>query len=72
MIFRPQRGGITQSMKEKVILLSSKAALAKHLRVPIKSVDVRWYGDDAWNGWRSTYLIIVDGNAVGFTNQEPV
>jgi hypothetical protein len=67
--FRPQRGGLAEAISEQVTLLSSKAALAKHLGVPVESITLRGPIYDGRCGW-DTWTVLVDGQAVGFCNQE--
>jgi len=71
MMFRPQRGSVEDSMRDRVMLLSSIDALAKHLAVSRERIRVTPYWDyDARTGWPTTYLVTVDGFGVGFVNQE--
>lgn len=67
IIFRPQRGGLKESMLECVTLPASVAAIASHLQASIDSLKVEPYAKDERIGW-DTYLVTVDGKAVGFTN----
>ena len=67
MKFRPQRGGLADSMAEVVELRPSIEALVRHLKVPGDRIDVRPYYYDDRTGWK-TYIVTVDGQAVGFTD----
>ena len=64
--FRPQRGGLEESMKE-VKTFDSKLELAKHLGVCYFSVEAEAYGYDPRIEW-NTWIVLVDGQAVGFTD----
>lgn len=68
MLFRPQRGSLSDSMADEVELPATRKALAGHLVCPEESVDVKPYCYDGRIGW-DTYLVIVDGQAVGFTDR---
>ena len=71
--FRSQRGSLEESMRT-VVDLRNRADLLEHLRrilapmpVPPRRVGVRYYCYDARIGW-PTFLVTVDGQAVGFTD----
>lgn len=80
-LFRPHRGGLEEAMKE-VVDLPDFAALVAHLNTihgslnahfgvpPYKPEQVKvepYGGFDKRIGWQ-TYIVTVDGQAVGFTN----
>jgi hypothetical protein len=50
-------------MDARVMLLSSKAALAKHLDMKVDMVDPR-------TRWRETFLVTYNGYGIGFTDTE--
>lgn len=67
MKFRPQRGGLAESMAE-VVELPDLRALAEWLVINIARLDVKPYTSyDYRTGW-DTYVVTVDGQAVGFTD----
>lgn len=70
MLYRPQRGGLDESMREKIILLSSRAALAEYLKVPVTDISISdeatYDGRTDWESW----TVLVRGEAVGFVNQD--
>ena len=72
MKFRPQRELLVDSMAE-VVELQDFRALTGHLTklgflpAGLAKIAVRPYCYDDRNGWK-TYLVTVDGQAVGFTN----
>lgn len=68
MKFRPQRGGLEESMKAMVELEPTRQALAAHLKVADdRRIDVERYCYDYRTHW-DTYCVTVDGNGVGFTD----
>lgn len=67
MKYRPQRGGLKESMDEVVELEDSLSALAGYLGVSPETVHVTPYRYDDRIGW-NTYLVTVDGQGVGFTD----
>ena len=75
MKYRPQRGGLEESMAQAAEILPSLSALTKHINglgwfcYPIYSgqVKVIHQGFDARINW-DTHIVTVDGQAVGFTN----
>lgn len=72
MIYRPQRGSLAESMDARVMLLSSKAALAKHLDMKVEDIEVKPYYDmvDPRTRWRETFLVTYNGYGIGFTDTE--
>ena len=71
MIYRPQRGGLTEAMKDAVVIYpATRAALAKYLNVDevrdLNLVDMRC--PDERIGWANTYRVICKGWAVGYTD----
>lgn len=78
MKFRPQRGSLEDAMKEVVEIPATVEALVEHLnntlglrnyKVHSQAVRVRAYGYDERVNWH-TYVVTVNGNAIGFTNHE--
>ena len=68
MIFRPQRGGLAESMAAQMVIdPPTYAELAYWLGEPAKDIEVKAYGYDERIDWH-TYIVTVRGNAVGFTN----
>ena len=73
--YRPQRGGLAESMTQVADISPNLAALTKHINdlgwfwYPIHSdqVKVIHQGFDARINW-DTYIVMVDGQAVGFTD----
>lgn len=65
-LFRPQRGSLAVSMAEKRDV-SSIRDIAVILGVEQRDVSIRYYCYDSRIAW-DTYVVIVDGDAVGFTN----
>lgn len=68
-VFRPQRGGLSESMDEQVTFESMaglRFVLDKFCYGP-GQVKVEPYGFDKRIGW-DTHIVTVDGRAVGFTN----
>lgn len=65
-LFRFHRGGFDESMAtvESVFTLS---CLAKLVAFCGDSIELKRIGHDTRNGWE-TYMVTVDGMAVGFTN----
>ena len=43
-------------------------SLAKHLNVPAEDIEVNFYCHDTRAGWSDTFIVLVDGDAVGFTS----
>ena len=68
MKFRPQRGGYAESMAACVELDAAYESLAKHLNVPAKDIEVNLYYHDTRGGWGDTFIVLMDGDAVGFTS----
>lgn len=69
--YRPQRGGLEESMKETVEL-ADFAALRAHLaeswpEAVLGTVEVKPYEYDARIGW-NTHLVCVNGDAMGYTD----
>lgn len=70
MNYRPHRGGFAESMALQVELDATYEALAEHLGCKPDELVVNYYGfDERINS--GTYLVKVNGDPVGFTN-EPV
>jgi hypothetical protein len=69
MHFRPQRGTLEDSMPGVVILAPTLIALAHHLNVDVHDIAVKYYGYDPRIDWY-TYIVTVDGDAVGFTDED--
>lgn len=74
MQYRPQRGGLDESMKEVVTLPASRRALAEHLGHQESAIIVKpyagFYEDEVYDEricW-NTYLVTVERQAVGFTD----
>jgi hypothetical protein len=72
MLYRPQRGGFLESMTASVILEPTYAALASYLNVNQEDIDVHFYCYDTRLVWRKTYIVMVNEDAVGFINMEPI
>lgn len=66
VLFRPQRGGLEESMHE-VVAVSDKLALAVYLGAKVEEVTVTRASYDARILW-DTHLVSVNGHGVGFTN----
>jgi hypothetical protein len=66
MKFRPQRGGLEESMRETIEVADMKS-LATHLGVDVERIVVRHYGFDSRIGW-DTHIVTIDGEGVGFTD----
>ena len=69
MKFRPQRGGLAEAMAEVREIEPTTEALSKLLRVwgLYPEITVSKYVYDRRIDW-DTYLVCVDGRAVGFTD----
>jgi len=63
--FRPQRGGLTESLAE-IKQVNSIQELRELLNT-VKSIEIRPYVYDARICWDS-HLVLVDGEPVGFTD----
>ena len=70
MKYRPQRGSLAESMELVEEVPETMSALARHLRVARKQLGVKKYCFDERIQW-DTYLVTIDGQAVGFTNALP-
>ena len=79
MLYRDQRGGLDESMETTVDIPATKAAIFRHLvrdeaayllpDFEIGDLDVRYYAEDRRvEGWATTFIVTINGNAVGFTN----
>jgi hypothetical protein len=55
-------------MNAAVALHPSRRALARHLQVEAETVTLKPYGFDKRINWE-TYAVLVNGQAVGFTNE---
>lgn len=64
--FRPQKSSLKESMLE-VGMFDTRCKLAEHLNAWAERVDVIKYCFDDRNNW-DTYIVTVDGQAVGFTD----
>ena len=70
MKYRPQRGGLAESLAEEVVLKPTLGALADHLGIRPEHIEVKPYCyDDRLNC--DTFLVCVDKCAVGFTDCLP-
>lgn len=67
MKYRPQRGGLKESMAEVIEIEPTINALAVVLKVPPSAITVEAYTYDDRIGW-DTYLVCIEGCAVGYTN----
>ena len=67
--FRPQRGGLDESMAAKV-RITSKEELAGLLKTTPERIEFRYIGRDERVGWNA-YLVSVDGRAVGYSSDKP-
>jgi hypothetical protein len=70
MLYRPQHGGLDDSMREVVTLDPTFDALARYLDVDINDISIQYYGEDSRIGW-DTYCILVNYQGWGFTDEEP-
>lgn len=75
MLFREQRGTLEDSMKTVVDLPATRLALFCHLHklsiLPQFRIDdmvVKYYCEDHRIDWMPTYIVTINGEAVGFTN----
>jgi len=66
MMYRPQRGGLAESMAEKTFVLDF-ADLCTVLNASEESVKLRPYGYDVRNDWQ-TYAVLINNQIVEFTN----
>ena len=69
MHFRSQRETLEDSMSGVVILAPTLIALVHHLNVDVHDIAVKYYGYDPRIDWY-TYIVTVDGDAVGFTDED--
>lgn len=73
VLFREHRSSLDDSMKT-VVTVNSRKELFKHIYNAIPYVDrnsvldLEWYSKDERIGWLDTYLVTLDGRAIGFTN----
>jgi hypothetical protein len=74
MLYRDHRGGLAESMATVVDLPRTRLALFAHLKsrplMPDFTMDdmkVEFYTYDDRIDW-NTYIVTINGNAVGFTN----
>ena len=66
-LFRPQRGSYAESMLE-AIGVTKLRDIAEIVGVTdLAHISTRYYTFDTRNDW-DTYVVLVDGQAVGFTN----
>ena len=68
MKFRPQRGGLIESMVGVVNIDPTLDSLARHLNVPVEDLECYFYGYDTRILW-NTFVVTVDGDIVGFTDE---
>ena len=68
MKFRPQRGGYAESMAACVELDATYESLARHLNACVEDIEVDFYCHDTRAGWQNTFIVLMDGDAVGFTS----
>lgn len=70
--FRPQRGGLVESLKETVFF-NSKAELVDHLsdefNATLENTTLKYYGFDERINW-DTFIVLVDNHPVGFTDKD--
>lgn len=71
--YRPHRGSLATAMKEYVEL-PDRAALEDHVRktwmATTGPIEVRPYcGADDRIGWDATFIVLVGGSVVGFTDK---
>ena len=76
MKYRPLIGGLSESMKECVILEPTIAALQSHLGRDEVTVESYWDKPDDRIGWERTFIVLVlwhDGQRIpmGYTDQMP-
>ena len=78
MLFRPQRGGLEESMAE-LVSIKTISEFIWHIRatfpeVPIDAqLSIEPYGDgpDERIGWKQTFIIIAEGfGPLGFTDSD--
>jgi len=72
--YRPQRGSLIEAMKEYVEL-PDRAALEAHVLKTWSAtqgpVEIKPYcGADDRIGWDATFIVLVGGTPVGFTDKE--
>jgi len=72
--YRPQRGSLVEAMKEYVEL-PDRNALEEHVLKTWSAtrgpVEVKPYcGADDRIGWDATFIVLVDGSPVGFTDKD--
>lgn len=67
MKYRHQRGGLKESMETVIEIEPTIDALAVVLKVPPSAITVESYTYDKRIDW-DTYLVCVEGCAVGYTN----
>lgn len=66
-LFRPQRGSFAESMLE-AIGVTTKRDIAEILGIEnLGKISIKPYEFDRRNNW-DTHVVVVDGDAVGFTN----
>lgn len=69
MKYRPQRGSLAESMAAQMTIESpTRLELAYWLGEPAEDIEVKPYVYDDRIGW-DTYIVVVRGNAVGFTDR---
>jgi hypothetical protein len=67
MKYRHHRGGLKESMQTVLDIEPTINALAVILKSPPSAITVETYGYDSRTEW-DTYLVAVEGRAVGFCN----
>ena len=43
-------------------------SLARHLNACVEDIEVDFYCHDTRAGWQNTFIVLIDGDAVGFTD----
>lgn len=80
MRFRLHRGGLSESMATLVVMEATLEKLVEYLSTlspfdvpPVNSIQVDPYsGPDKRIGWDATFIVIVNGHPIGFTDEMPL
>jgi hypothetical protein len=71
MLYRPQRGGLDESLRATGFMVPTYAALAEYFNVSVDRIKCHFYYHDTLRGWSNTHIVLVDGVAMGFVNEKP-
>lgn len=70
MIYRPQRGGLAESLQEAVRIDRSLDALAAHLHATVEEITIQYYLYDE-RLHQESYVVFVNREPFGFIDENP-